>query len=882
MTITFAGIPLLLEDPEGRAAKFVERYMEWPRSTVSAPARTIDPKSRVQRPKWPQTPKLRPNQLYIPTGATRWSQFIGLTDKATKDSILAAVVRGGAGALRMSLDDGVTVPVSPTGNTVDGARFDLQNRVDTEMLLLPPIPVNDQSDGLWILPMVDARFQWQSRAFISSAITWADLLDEISESLGLTTPFKRDDSADVNAAYGIPDACIFRNGLINTAAALDLYCWATNQRLCPVNRQWNQDTSYAVDDVVVNGGVFYTCTVAGDSDAGTGPSGLGVVTDDTVTWFGATSGAPTYVLRSYTTSSDLYTKQVAAQNSTYNSGQFSAGSPFDKSKSKDVPAAIKFHFTNDGATDRYAFSATSYPSWATGSTLDVMCPATFTGSNSTALLTVADRWANYFWQWTEHRFNWSFNRMLAWSLTGYEDYVLLDQSRTRRGNYNCRTFVKSLPATGWGMDVVPIQLSTGGNECSGSGGSSGGGGTGGGGCNCCDCTDCVNMCAQDFRQVVTACTACGGATPRKFAANFGDTIGTIDLVWSTGCTWESADFDVSYTYPTGVPGSTGQYKATFVQAGASSTCDITYVSGTDCLKVGSGHRILSWKADPNREWNCLCNMTMIPAVPSDRFPPNLYAPCELCIAPIAVPGGLGDWTICHVDAGCVQTLTLPENDYVSIDDPTAIPANWTAAIAKSDPESCCFTTITNDTDAEACSDSECFNLLLELDIDPVVYTAWSGSICISQDGFGAWIMTAAFHLTVGNSFGGTDLANHHVSYQIPVDDLVVGTNTLTFFNQTDSGLGGTITWPATIDIEVLEDCTFEQNNYDYGYGCGYGDVGGCSGCSFHTVSNGMGGWSWSVTSSDCAGCEAPFIDGCVTPEIDATEGATTTGPCDSI
>lgn len=878
MTITFAGIPLLLEDPEGRAGKFVERYMEWPRSTVNAPARVIDPKSRVQRPRWPLMPNLRPNQLYIPTGATRWGQFIGLTDKATKDAILASLVRGN-GALRMSLDDGVTVPVSPTGNTIDGARFDLQNRIDTEMLLLPPVPVNDQSDGLWILPMVDARYQWQTRSFISTATTWAGLLGEISTSLGLTTTFKRDDSADVNAEYGIPDACIFRNGLINTAAALDLYCWATNQRLCPVNRQWNPGTAYVVNDVVVNGGLFYTCTVAGNSAAtGPGPVGLSPGADGTVTWVGSICASPTYVLRSNTTSSDLYTKQVAAQNSTYNSGQFSAGSPFDKSKSKDVPAAIKFHFTNDGATDRYAFSATSYPSWATGSTLDVMCPATFTGSNSTALLTVADRWANYFWQWTEHRFNWSFNRMLAWSLTGYEDYVLLDQSRTRRGNYNCRTFVKSLPATGWGMDVVPIQLSTGGNECSGSGGSSGGGGTGGGGCSCCDCTDCLNMCAQAPNKVISTCESCGVA-PRRYTINLGTTLGSQNFSYVAGCVWRSAEFDTNYLYPTGIVGpDTGTYKATLTQDGANSTLIVEYVSGVDVLKLGSGYRELAWTADPNREWSCICNSTMIPSVSPERFPPNLYAPCEVCVAPVAETGGADEWTICHVDAGCVASLTLPEFESLTMDDPNSVDANWIASIAKPDPDSCCFTTLTNGDGLESCpSGVTCWNKFIDNFPDPSFW--WGGSACVNADGSGGWKIVVT--LTVGTGASTPEeLEWGNAVYEINVADLVSGTNTLTLLSST-----GHLTWPATYDIEV-DDCTFGASDYDYGYGCGYGDgTGGggggggdepCSGSCVFEWSEAGSAWSLVSAMSNCVGsgcsCHEPGISG-------GYDGQLTSGSC---
>ena len=87
------------------------------------------------------------------------------------------------------------------------------------------------------------------------------------------------------------------------------------------------------------------------------------------------------------------------------------------------------------------------------------------------------------WEWTNRRFAWSWNRVLNWHFTGYEDYLLIDLSRVvepsdepdvserDRAAYNAHTFVKSLPAVSVGGDVVPLQTTAGGNSC----------GTGGGG-----------------------------------------------------------------------------------------------------------------------------------------------------------------------------------------------------------------------------------------------------------------------------------------------------------------------------------------------------------------------------------------------------------------
>lgn len=880
MTISFAGIPLLLEDPEGRACAYVRRYLEWPHSQINAPARTIDSKSRVQRPQWPETPKLKPNQLYIPTGATRWSQFIGLTDKAGKDAILAAVVRGGAATLRMSVNDPVpvSVPVFPTANKVDGTTFNLQAPVDMQMLMLPPQPVSQMDDGLWILPLVDARFQWQTRAFISTATTWAGLLGEITTSLGVK--FLRDDWSlsggvftenTVNAEYGIPDACIFRNGMINAAAALDLYCWATNQRLCPVNRQWNPATQYTVDEVVVNNGVFLTCTTAGMSNAtGPGPSSIGTQSDGAAVWSGATSGAPTYVLRSNTTSTDLYQKEASAQLTSVYSGLSSAGGNFDKTKSEDVPATIKFHFTND-ATGSLVTTRTGSPSWATGDTLDLMCPATVTDTNTSDLGAMTTRWSQYFWQWSEWRFNWSMNRLLSWSLTGYEDYVLIDNSRTRRGRYNARTFIKSLPPLGWGADFVPLQMSDGGNECAGSSGGGGGGGGGSGCSECCSCTTCVNPCDALDADIAMDCDSCpSGATQILHVTlgywtefpNLGDdpAYGYTKFTHiADGCTWRSANLTQS--------GGVYYWEIT---PGVST--ELVHVSGSDPARITNGYNQVKWTYQGTGVWSCLCNMPMTMEKPDRVYKPDGLN-CSICIKPVLTATIQGCPTIDGLlgsPVPCIPSFEFPALTW---------PTSPTYPYCKLNGVSSAVTVPL----AKSLGHSEEFGGTCE----------WSGSVtlvetnyngadancldtypnCLCWPEFAATVLisynTGQMRISVSSS-GYSALYSHAGPY-------VLGSNTWTLVSSTGP------TWPATIDV-VMTDCHFSSSHPDYGYGCGYGAGagGGCSGCSFHAVSDGMGGWTWAVTSSDCAGCVAPYIDGCVTPGIDATEGATTTGPCSSL
>ena len=398
MGISFAGVDLLLEDPEGRLLRHVRRFLEWPRSQLSAPARTIDSKSRVQRPQWPDQPPLKPNQLYWPTGATRWSQFMGITTTADKDAILAALDENGAGVLTLSLPGDTAVPVD-SANIIDGDAFNLHGTINLKMILLTPIPISIADDTVWILPLVDQRHTWQGKSFVSTATTWQGLLGEISACLG-RAKLILDDTTTLGASYGVPDPCVFRNGQINAAAALDLLCWSTGKRFVTVNRQWNESTDYQIGDVVQNLGMWFTCTTAGTSGTGTGPDATGAVTDGSVEWTGAASGPTSYVLRSAAGANALYELERTAQLDTSGSGGSAAGGDFDPFLFGDLPASVDFVFTNDGETNELTYTADiGAPLNAVGQSLSVMCPAVFTGSNNAELEALADAWAASFWAW---------------------------------------------------------------------------------------------------------------------------------------------------------------------------------------------------------------------------------------------------------------------------------------------------------------------------------------------------------------------------------------------------------------------------------------------------------------------------------------------------
>jgi hypothetical protein len=84
--ITFADIPVLLEDPDGRIAQFVEHFLSFADLNLFGD-RPISlssnrPQSRsgqkafrgLPLPNYPAPPRFKLNAFYWPTGAARWAR----------------------------------------------------------------------------------------------------------------------------------------------------------------------------------------------------------------------------------------------------------------------------------------------------------------------------------------------------------------------------------------------------------------------------------------------------------------------------------------------------------------------------------------------------------------------------------------------------------------------------------------------------------------------------------------------------------------------------------------------------------------------------------------------------------------------------------------
>lgn len=389
------------------------------------------------------------------------------------------------------------------------------------------------------------------------------------------------------------------------------------------------------------------------------------------------------------------------------------------------------------------------------------------------------------------------------------------------------------------------------------------------------------MCTQNADDVIQTCSECTVA-PKTFTVSFGAVIGTKTFVYVSGCTWETANFTVYYVYPTGGGGSTaGVYKGTFVEAGTSSTLDITFVSGTDTMKLSTA-RALSWKPDPDKFWSCICNMTMIPAVSPERFPPNLFAPCEACVAPVdATAASYADCGYLATNELCIDSVTMAAVDLSAaggIQDCTLTTlTDEPLATQSNDPTDCCFSLSGKPYSAAigyyeliACSPS-----------GASMYQAVQ--VCVD-----ATTGTLTVTVTIGQGYPAA-IYIFEATYTA-VGPVAVGANTVTYvssagYSTTGGGAITDATWPATLTIKASH-CLFGDTNGDYGYGCGGGSTD-CSGLctAVSEVGASPTGFVWTFTGADpsnCVGasCICQTIDQITSlfgypPSLGATAGA----PC---
>ena len=247
MSITYAGVPLLLEDPGHEFQTWLDQVLSledmrlWGDTTATEKAKQWQPAGRqglrlgLPTVNWPAPPRMKLNSLWWPTGATRWARglFLCSQDQLTKIQAAADVINGKPATLKLTEDQ-------------DGGR-----EIQAEMYLLSPRPVTlydpTKDDGtdppqLWLLPMVDARYfwQWQAVGDLSQVQTWDDLIGEIEDALDITTEGLTSSDTGSASNLGKPDTTELCRSFGNAAEILDATAWSLGARIV-----------YALDDTVI-------------------------------------------------------------------------------------------------------------------------------------------------------------------------------------------------------------------------------------------------------------------------------------------------------------------------------------------------------------------------------------------------------------------------------------------------------------------------------------------------------------------------------------------------------------------------------------------------------------------------------------------------------
>lgn len=238
MSITFADVPLLLQDPGGDLREWLDSYLplEDLRLFGAAPTAYTEGRDRPRRhglyhvglPRfnWPQPPKVTPNTYYHPcTGATRFAFGLFLVDGKSLEKIIAAVGDTGSGTLSLTND--------ATSKGLDIAAYMLSPHKLSSIREVAGSGSETFTDEtqLYLLPLVDQRYFWQWKDVgylsVTDSTTWDSLIDTIQTQLGVdvlvTTP--------IETRYGRPDPTEFTRYYENAAVLLDAVAASLGRRV---------------------------------------------------------------------------------------------------------------------------------------------------------------------------------------------------------------------------------------------------------------------------------------------------------------------------------------------------------------------------------------------------------------------------------------------------------------------------------------------------------------------------------------------------------------------------------------------------------------------------------------------------------------------------
>lgn len=232
MAVSYAGVPLLLEDPGHEFQEWLERALSLvdarlfgglPVALVEGRTDSLTSnfyKVGLPTPNWPAPPRPKINTLWIPTGASRWAVglFLCSTDQLTeiRENLSSE------GFAELKLED------------ERWPQKDNSALLTASMYLLPPRPVNHTeavADGseLWLLPLVDRRYFFQFRDagyLVLDETQWSSLIALLAARLGVSVSF-----SSIPSSYFIPDNTELSRPYENAAVLMDAVAACVGQRI---------------------------------------------------------------------------------------------------------------------------------------------------------------------------------------------------------------------------------------------------------------------------------------------------------------------------------------------------------------------------------------------------------------------------------------------------------------------------------------------------------------------------------------------------------------------------------------------------------------------------------------------------------------------------
>lgn len=420
-SISYAGVPLLVEDPGMEFQVWLERTLSlrdltlfgvepWdiyqgrnrPRGpflggTFSVVDCTTSPLScgTVTLPSVPfvglplpnyslrRPPRWKINTLWWPTGATRWAIGLFLCDAASLARILPVVKSGdGAATLRIQEFRG---GVPGTSMTLNG------------MYLLPPRELNNTESGVngFLLCLVDQRYFWQFKDTglleVGDETEWEDVYDDIATGMGITIVYD-----DVHPGYFRPDPEELTRRYENGALLLDAVAHSVGQRIV-----------LGVDNVVraINA---------------TSSSTLATINHNLLLAKGLSGGGRMIPYRETVYPAAVRTVFVAEVGGVYPPG----GEVYPRTvQIADVAAtsAALWGFVSNTVKVIH----TTFPAmFSSGESLAAIGAGTATPDNEASVNALAVQIATDYYAWLAEQYDQAGVGLVPWVPTGFDDYIL--------------------------------------------------------------------------------------------------------------------------------------------------------------------------------------------------------------------------------------------------------------------------------------------------------------------------------------------------------------------------------------------------------------------------------------------------------------------------